>query len=184
MRKGRVPRPAALLVAVLGCVPVLAGCSDDGDDTGSGSKAPVSDGSGGEGSQGDACTLLDEDALDDLFPDGVPDPAGTSMGEGFAECEWGSDSDGTMVLVSTLPVGDFQTDYVDQLEVSAPVAGVGDSAVSFPGFVGIGRGSAGGGSVGLTKGDDAALVAVRSSGEPAADAALASELAMVVAENL
>ena len=175
MRNGRLPRSTALLVAVIGCIGLVAGCGDDDD--AQESKAPTTDGSDKGGSQGDACTLLDDDALEPLFPDGVPEPMGTSMGAGFAECEWGSESEGTLVLISTLPATDFQSDYVDQLDVTAPVAGIGDSAVSFPGFVGIGRGSSGGGSVGFAKGDQAALVAVRSSGEPAADAELASQLA-------
>ena len=68
--------------------------------------------------------------------------------------------------------------------MTAPVTGVGDSAVSFPGFVGIGRGSARGGSVGFAKGERAVLVAVRSGGEPTEDAGLAAELAVVVADRL
>ena len=171
-------RNLALSMLLVGLV-VAAGCGDPGDDDESGSKLPT-----GRESQGDACKLLDDTALDPVFPEGVPDPSGTSMGEGLAECEWGSESDGTTVLLSILPASDFQSDYVDQLDVTAPVTGIGDRAVSFPGFVGIGRGSAGGGSVGFAKGDRAVMVAVRSSGEPAADAGLASDLATAVAAGL
>jgi hypothetical protein len=186
MRNGRLLRRLSLLAAVTLSAVVVAGCGDDGDGE-SGSKLPtgdVADRGDDSASQGDACALLDDAALESLFPDGVPDPSGTSMGEGFAECEWGTESDGPVVLLSTLPASDFQSDYVDQLNVTAPVTGIGDRAVSFPGFVGIGRGSAGGGSVGFAKGDRAALVAVRSSGEPSADAGLASDLAGVVAGKL
>jgi hypothetical protein len=185
---------AAALVALVAGTGV-AGCSDDGAGgdgagPGAGDKVPAVEGEelrADPGSQGDTCTLLDDDALAPLFPDGVPDPSGTSMGEGFAECEWGRESEGPVVLLSTLPAADFRSDYVEQLDVTAPVdgvEGVEGSAVSFPGFVGIGRGSAGGGSVGFAKGEEAVLVAVRSSGRPTEDADLASDLAAVVAGRL
>lgn len=170
-------RNLALSTLLVGLV-VGAACGEPGEDDGSGGKLPT-----GRESQGDACGLLDDAALGPVFPEGVPDPSGTSMGDGVAECEW-SESDGTVVLLSTLPVADFQSDYVDQLVVKAPVAGVGDRAVSFPGFVGVGQGSADGGSVGFAKGDRAVLVAVRSSGEPSADAGLATDLATEVAAGL
>ncbi|HEY8545727.1 MAG TPA: hypothetical protein VIL36_11790 [Acidimicrobiales bacterium] len=184
--RNRRPHRGLVLAATL-AVPVALGvtaCSDDGSGAAGSAGDPGSRPIAGRASQGDTCELLDDAALATLFPDGVPEPAGTSMGEGFGECEWGEERDGTVVLVSTLPAGDFHTDYVDQLDVSAPVAGLGDGAVSFPGFVGLGRGSAGGGSVGFTKDDRAALVAVRTGGGPAADAALATELAATVADRL
>jgi hypothetical protein len=185
--RNRRPTRSLALVAVLAAVG--AGCSDGGGDGAGDGDAPAetsafAERGGSRDSQGDTCGLLDDTALEPLFPDGVPDPAGTSMGEGFAECEWGEESDGPVVLVSTLPAGDFRTDYVDQLDVSAPVAGLGDGAVSFPGFVGLGRGSAGGGSVGFTQGDRAALVAVRTGGAPTADAGRAADLASTVADRL
>lgn len=185
-------RVAALALAALVGGAGVAGCSDDGGGgagAGPGDKGPAEGEElrSGVGSQGDTCKLLDDDALAPLFPDGVPDPSGTSMGEGFAECEWGRESEGPVVLLSTLPAADFRSDYVEQLDVSAPVdgvEGVEGSAVSFPGFVGIGRGSAGGGSVGFAKGEEAVLVAVRSTGRPTEDADLASDLAAVVAGRL
>jgi hypothetical protein len=163
--------------AVLAVVGLAAGCADSDDSDRATKVEPA-----GKTSQGDACGLLGDDALAKLFPDDVPDPSGTSLGTGFAECEW--NGDGSMVLVSMLPADDFRSDYVEQLTVSAPVKGLGDDAVSFPGLVGIGRGSADGGSVGFTSGDDAAIVAVRSSGDPTKDAAEATTLAMDVAQHL
>lgn len=188
MRNRRPARGVAGVALVMVLVALGAACSDGGGAAGDGDPpaeaADSAERGGSRDSQGDACELLDDAALEPLFPDGVPDPAGTSMGEGFAECEWGEESDGPVVLVSTLPAGDFRTDYVDQLDVSAPVAGLGDGAVSFPGFVGLGRGSAGGGTVGFTRADRAALVAVRTGGGPSADAAQASDLASAVADRL
>ena len=187
MRNGGLPQRLALTAALAAALAAVA-CSDDDRDgaVGSADRASSADAVRGAGadSQGEACDLLDDDALRPLFPDGVPEPSGTSMGEGFAECEWGRESEGTVVLLSTLPAADYRSDYVDQLTVSAPVTGLGDSAVSFPGFVGIGRGSVRGGSVGFAEGDRAALVAVRSSGEPTEDAGLASDLATAVAGRL
>jgi hypothetical protein len=156
---------------------LAAGCGK-GDDSDQSTKVEPA----GKTSQGDACGLLDDSALAKLFPDGVPDPSGTSFGTGFAECEWSGD--GSMVLVSTLPADDFRSDYVEQLTVTAPVKGLGDQAVSFPGLVGIGRGSADGGSVGFTFGDDAAIVAVRSTGDPTKDAAEATTLAKAIVRQL
>jgi hypothetical protein len=185
MRNGR-PARGLVLLAALAALGVA--CGDDGpdgrgDDSAADADATAERG-GSRDSQGDTCELLDDTHLESLFPDGVPDPSGTSMGAGIAECEWGRASEGPVVLVSTLPAADFRTDYVDQLDVSAPVAGLGDGAVSFPGFVGLGRGSAGGGSVGFTKGDRAVLVAVRTGEAPSADADRASGLASAVADRL
>ena len=188
MRNGRQPRGLALgatAIALAAAALLGGGCGDD-DDPGPAGRGPSPEDPGTRrvANQGGACELLDDEALAAVFPDGVPDPMGTSMGTGFAECEWGRSREGTVVLLSLLPAVDFQSDYVDQLAVTTPVAGVGDSAVRFPGFVGIGRGSAGGGSVGFTKGDRAVLVAVRTGGDPSADADVASELAVVVADRL
>jgi hypothetical protein len=157
---------------------LAAGACAKGDDADQSTKVEPA----GKTSQGDACGLLDDAALAKLFPDKVPDPSGTSLGTGFAECEWSSN--GSTVLVSTLPADDFRSDYIEQLTVSAPVKGLGDEAVSFPGLVGVGRGSADGGSVGFTSGDDAAIVAVRSTGDPTKDAAEATTLAKGVAQEL
>jgi len=170
----RWSRRACASLVVLG---LAAGCSK-GDDSDQATKVEPT----GKTSQGDACGLLDDAALRKLFPDDVPEPSGTSLGTGFAECEWSSD--GSMVLVSTLPADDFRSDYAEQLTVSAPVKGLGDQAMSFPGLVGVGRGSADGGSVGFTSGDDAAIVAVRATGDPTKDAAEATTLAKAVAQEM
>ena len=169
------------VVATLVILALVAGCADSkhrsARDT---TKVDL----GNRQSQGAACALLDDASLDPLFPGDVPDPSGTSMGKGFAECEWAARDDGPVVLVSILPATDFRSDYVKQLTVTAPVAGIGDGAVSFPGLVGIGRGSADGGSVGFTSGNAAAIVAVRSTGTPAKDAAQATMLAKVVEKKI
>ncbi len=169
------------VVATLVSFALVAGCADNKDSSDqANSKVDLSN----RQSQGDACALLDDASLDPLFTDKVPDPSGTSMGRGFAECEWAAKDDGPVVLVSILPAADFRSDYVKQLTVTAPVAGIGDGAVSFPGLVGIGRGSADGGSIGFTSGKNAAIVAVRSTGIPAKDAAQATMLAKVVEKKL
>lgn len=185
MRNRRSSRGLALVAALaaLGS----AACSDDGGEASGDDPAEAvatAERGGNRDSQGDTCELLDDAHLEPLFPDGVPDPSGTSMGAGIAECEWGREGEGPMVLVSTLPAADFRSDYVDQLDVSAPVAGLGEGAVSFPGFVGLGRGSAGGGSVGFVVGERAVLVAVRTGEAPSADAARASNLASAVVDRL
>ena len=185
MRIGR-PTRGLVLLAVLATLGVA--CSDDesagdGDGSAADDATASAERGGSRDSQGDTCELLDDTHLESLFPDGVPDPSGTSMGAGIAECEWGREGEGPVVLVSTLPAADFRTDYVDQLDVSAPVAGLGEG-VSFPGFVGLGRGSAGGGSVGFVVGERAVLVAVRTGEAPSADAARASGWASAVADRL
>jgi hypothetical protein len=134
-----------------------------------------------EPDQGVTCELLDDADLAGVFAE-VPEPSGTSLGAGFAECSWAAD--GVEVLVSVLPADDFKADYVAQLNVTSPVTELGDEAVSFPGFVGVGRGSAGGGSVGFVAGKEAAIVAVRSGDDPAADAATAVELGRTVEAGL
>jgi hypothetical protein len=154
---------------------VVAACGGDDDEPTSVGKLDE------EADQGDTCELLAEDDLAAVF-DEVPEPSGTSLGAGFAECSWGAD--GIEVLVSVLPAEDFRSDYVEQLNVTSPVTNLGDEAVSFPGFVGVGRGSAGGGSVGFVVGDEAAMVAVRSGGDPATDAATAVELGRTVEAGL
>jgi hypothetical protein len=176
----RYQRRWLLVVTTLVSFALVAGCSDtkrgsDQADT----KVDLSN----RESQGDACALLDDAALDPLFPGDIPKPSGTSMGDGFAECEWAA-KDGPLVLVSKLPAADFRSDYVKQLNVTAPVAGVGDGAVSFPGLVGIGRGSADGGSVGFTSGDTAVIVAVRATGNATKDATKATMLAKIVQKKL
>jgi hypothetical protein len=172
-----------LRVLVLLLLVVFAACGDGGGDDEAdtdGSKLARSPAADDESDQGEACDLLDDDDLADLFPDGAPDPSGTSMGAGFAECGWGNDDDVAQVLVSVLPADDYRSDYLEQLNVTTPVTGLGDEAVTFPGFVGVGRGSATGGSVGFVIGDEAVIVAVRSTGDPAADAAQAAALGVAV----
>ena len=170
-----------LRVLVLPLLVVMAsGCGGDDEADSDGSKFASSPDADEEPDQGEACDLLDDDDLADLFPDGAPDPSGTSLGAGFAECDWGNDDDVAQVLVSVLPADDFRSDYLEQLNVTTPVTGLGDEAVTFPGFVGIGRGSAAGGSVGFVAGDEAVIVAVRSTGDPAADATQAATLGVVV----
>jgi hypothetical protein len=177
----RYQRRWPLVVATLVSFALVAGCSDNKDDA---RRADTKVELSNRQSQGAACALLDDAALDHLFPGDVPEPSGSSMGEGFAECEWAAKGDGPLVLVSKLPAADFRNDYLKQLTVTAPVAGVGDRAVSFPGLVGIGRGSAGGGSVGFTSGDTAVIVAVRATGNPTRDAAQATALAKQIERNL
>lgn len=161
-------------VRVLLLLVLVAACGADDDAGGDGSKLDTSPAADEEPEPGDACELLNDDDLAELFPDGAPEPSGTAIGSGFAECGWGDDDDKAQVLVSLLPADDFRSDYLEQLNVTAPVSELGDQAVTFPGFVGIGRGSANGGSVGFVSGDAAVIVAVRSSGDPATDAARAA----------
>ena len=169
------------VVTTLVILGLVAACADNGssDRTTTGKVEPA-----GRESQGEACGLLDDASLAKVFTHKVPDPSGTSMGTGFAECEWSASGGSPLVLVSMLPAADFRSDYVKQLTVSAPVEGLGDGAVSFPGLVGIGRGSADGGSVGFTTDDHAAIVAVQLTGDPTKDAAEAEALAKVVAKKL
>lgn len=171
-----------MLILLVGAMGFAAGCGDG--DEGDGGQVDKSRGAGQDTDQGDTCELLGDDELADVFADEVPEPSGTSFGAGFTECAWGTDDDPAQVLVSVLPADDFRGDYLEQLDVTTPVTGVGDEAVSFPGFVGIGRGSAGGDSVGFVVGDEAAIVAVRTDHDPAAGAATAVELSSVVVDGL
>jgi hypothetical protein len=129
------------------------------------------------------CSLLTDAELVPIFPTGAPPSHGNNYGEGFADCAW---DDGTAeVLVSVMPRTNLETDYVEQFVVTgkAEAPGLGDEAVRFPGVVGIGKASSGGGSVGFTKGERGVIVAVRT-----ADDAVALEqaitLAMTVASRL
>jgi hypothetical protein len=175
-------RRGAVLVAAVGLM-LTAACGDDDTET---------DADGGEAAtqppstaaDGDPCTLLDDDDLATLFADDIPDPAGTAMGDGFAECEWEVSEEGAAVLVSVLPAADFERDYTAQLNLTGELDELGDGGVSFPGFVGIGRASSAGGSVGFALDDSAAIVAVRDTGEVVSDTATARQLAIALADRL
>lgn len=173
-----------VLVLLVGGLGFAAGCGDGGDGDVDGGPVDKSRGAEEEPDQGDTCELLGDDELGEVFIDEVPEPSGTSFGAGFSECAWGADDDAAQVLVSVLPADDFRSDYLEQLNVTTPVPDLGDEAVSFPGFVGIGRGSAGGDSVGFLVGDEAAIVAVRMGDDTAAAAAAAVELAGSVEAGL
>jgi hypothetical protein len=128
------------------------------------------------------CTLLTNAELVSVFPTGAPPSQGNDYGEGFADCLW---HDGRAeVLISVMPRSNLQTDYVEQLVVTgeADAPALGSEAVTFPGVVGIGRASSGGGSVGFTKGDRGVIVAVRrSDGDDAVARPQAIMLAIAVA---
>lgn len=172
-----------VLVLLVGGMGLAAGCSDGGDGDGGG-QVDKARAAGPDADQGETCDLLGDDELGGVFPDEVPEPSGTSFGAGFAECAWGGDDDPAQVLVSILPAEDFRSDYLEQLDVATPVPDLGDQAVSFPGFVGIGRGSTGGDSVGFVAGDDAAIIAVRTDAGTDTDGATAVELAGSVEAGL
>ncbi len=133
----------------------------------------------------DACALVGDEDVAAVFAGEAPEAAPTDYGEGFAECEWATDD--AVVLVSLLPIENFASDYLEQLNVTGSVeaAALGDDAVSFPGVVGIGQASGGGATVGFTSDATGVLVGVRTGdGDESANLPLATDLAVVVAENL
>ena len=135
----------------------------------------------------DPCALVEDSELATLFAAaGAPESESNVLGEGFGECVW--EGDNAHLSVSIVPEENFQSDFVDQLNVSGPVesAALGDTAVSFPGVVGIGRAEGGGTSVGFSKDDTGVIVAVRTGteGNPGADLALATKVAESIAAQL
>jgi hypothetical protein len=176
---------------VLVGVAALVACGDDDAAEPSAPEEPAatlaSPGIYGEPSASsvDACTLVGDEDLTAVFADGAPDGVPMDYGGGFTECEWSLDED--VVLVSVLPIENFASDYLDQLNVTGPVAAaeLGDEAVSFPGVVGIGRAAGGGATVGFTNDATGVLVAVGTDDpDEAANLPLATDLAVVVAGNL
>jgi hypothetical protein len=136
------------------------------------------------GWSGDACTLLTVPDLATVFPAGAPAAEPKPYGAGFSECRW--EQGDVKLRVAIVPVANLGTDYVDKLNVSGPVAELGEGAVWFPGVLSIGSTSAGGATVGFRAGQHGVLVAVRSAkgSQPQADLALATALAKVVPARL
>jgi hypothetical protein len=109
----------------------------------------------------EVCGLLSDADLSPMFPTGAPPADTDDYGEGISDCSW--DDGKAKVLVTVMPASNLRTDYVEQLNVTGTATGpgLGEDAVYFPGFVGLGKASSGGSSVGFTKGERGVIVAVR-----------------------
>jgi hypothetical protein len=132
----------------------------------------------------DVCGLLTDADLSPVFPTGAPPSTPNDYGEGFGDCAW--DDDPAHVLVTVMPRANLQSDYVSQLRVGGPAPAPGlEGGVWFPGFVGLGKASAGGRSVAFAKGGRGAIVAVRPAvADDQAALVYATALAMAVASRL
>ncbi len=166
-------------------VTAVAGETTTTDADGDG-EAIDSDDDEAAGGAADPCALVSEELLASVFSDVDIDVDDNNLGAGFAECTW--EAGDSELVVSIVPAANYQSDYIDQLNVGAPIdsAVLGPEAVEFPGLVGIGRASSKGSTVGFTAGDLGALVAVRTGedGAPDTDLPLAVDIAEVVATQL
>lgn len=179
--------PRSRLVAPLAVsVATLLGLSGCGDDSGSSSTSADATTTSIEIEDVDACALIDDLAIDDVFPDEIPEPEGKNLGNGAAECDW--DGEDAELLVSVLPAATFTADYADRITGGPEVSSVAlpEDAVGFEGMVGIERSSGRGTTVGFTSDDLGVMVAVRTGeeGDPDTDLALATEVAEAIAAEV
>ena len=138
----------------------------------------------------DPCTLVSDETLAEIFPNGAPEPDGTEYGAGFSDCTW--DAPDGFLGVTLVPNANSAADLVDELnndapDMSDPVTSdeLGPDAVSFPGTVVIGSAPSGGATVGFVKDGAGALVAVRSGEEGGtSDLGTATRIAEEVAGGL